>query len=47
MRKLRIIDGVLPVVDEDNRLLGIVSQRIFLERFHPLLKIRSAIRSGL
>jgi len=47
VRKLRTVDGLLPVVDADNRLLGIVSQRIFLERFHPLLKIRSAIRSGL
>lgn len=47
VRQLRTIDGVIPVVDADNHFLGIVSQRIFLERFHPLLKVRSAIRSGL
>jgi len=47
LRMLRTVEGVLPVVDAAGRLAGIVSRRIFLERFQPLLKVRSAMRSGL
>ena len=45
--KLRAADGILPVVDDDGRVRGIISNKIFIEKYLPLLKVSSAKRSGI
>ncbi len=47
LRKLRHTEGLLPVVDQRNRVLGIISNKIFIEKYLPLLKVFSAKRSGI
>ncbi|MBN2432544.1 MAG: chloride channel protein [Acidobacteria bacterium] len=47
LHKLRTAEGILPVVDEGGRVRGIISNKIFIEKYLPLLKVSSAKRSGI
>jgi CIC family chloride channel protein len=47
LHKLRTADGILPVVDGRGNVLGIISNKIFIEKYLPLLKVSSAKRSGI